>query len=338
MPSHRLPAGWLTDKIIEVFRFLAISVAVIIAIPTFLILWYYFGDGIFPYYVRPTGEVAFVLYSPFARVREFHDGLAAVTAPTFPKGKVKSGFVNLEGKFVVPLEYDWVSDFNNGQSIVERGSTKFCIDSSGAIIYEVPQDFNIENFLSSPNLRNVRRKSDRLVGAVDDTGKKVVIPFMFAKLWQLSDKCIVFQDPHTLKWGCMDKQGKIICAPKFDEVDGSSWGLAAVALKENNRVRWGLIDDSGAYIFRPKFLSLKVISPDLCAATTLNDQPRISIVTRQGSVLRVLDRRIRSISEFHAGLAKVREGGGDYGYVDTNFEMKIQPQFWSSGDFEDSAC
>ena len=49
------------------------------------------------------------------------------------------------------------------------------------------------------------------------------------------------------KWGFIDKTGKIIINPQFDEVDFFSEGLCAVKIGN----KWGYIDKKGKYAWNP---------------------------------------------------------------------------------------
>ncbi|ECL3693363.1 WG repeat-containing protein, partial [Campylobacter coli] len=51
------------------------------------------------------------------------------------------------------------------------------------------------------------------------------------------------------KWGFIDKSGKFIVKPKFDEAWDFSEGLAAVGLNG----KWGFIDKNGEFAIEPIF-------------------------------------------------------------------------------------
>lgn len=338
MTNNRLQAGWLTDATKSMLRFVGILIASLIALAACFLLFYFYCYGIFPYYIRPTGELALVVFNPSASVRSFNDGLAAITAESGAARRLKSGFIKSDGTIVIPLEYDSVGDFKNGQARVVKDNKELWINSRGKIVYALPPEFRVVEFWSQPGFRILQRCSDNLVGAVDETGKKILIPFNFSMLRRISENSILFRDPHSLKWGCMNHEGRILVNAKFQHVSLSSWALAGASTKESGVEKWGLIDDSGAFIIiEPKFLSLKVISPDLYAVKTFASPDCISIVNRSGRVVKRLYPEIVSMSEFHAGLAMVCDSNGKYGYIDSDWQLRIPPQFWRAEDFDDSA-
>ena len=55
------------------------------------------------------------------------------------------------------------------------------------------------------------------------------------------------------KWGYIDKSGKIVIEPQFDDASSFSEGLAAVCLGDYCPLRgkWGYIDKSGEYVWEP---------------------------------------------------------------------------------------
>jgi hypothetical protein len=57
----------------------------------------------------------------------------------------------------------------------------------------------------------------------------------------------LFQIVQHSKYGFIDKTGKIVVNPQFDEVSGFSEGLSGVKLSG----KWGFIDKTGKYVWNP---------------------------------------------------------------------------------------
>ena len=53
------------------------------------------------------------------------------------------------------------------------------------------------------------------------------------------------------KWGYIDKTGKYVVNPQFDEVWSFSEGLAGVIIGDWKTSKWGYIDKTGKYIWEP---------------------------------------------------------------------------------------
>ncbi len=53
------------------------------------------------------------------------------------------------------------------------------------------------------------------------------------------------------KWGYIDKTGKIIIDPQYDDAWPFSEGLAAVMIVDEETGKWGYIDKTGKYVWEP---------------------------------------------------------------------------------------
>ncbi len=113
----------------------------------------------------------------------FHDGLLAVSA------KSGKGFINTEGKVVIPLEYDKVTKFSGGLAVASKDDVWSILKSNG-------EATTITNVL----VLNAKDPSEGL------------IPF------QGSNK----------KWGFLDGEGKVAIDPQYSKISGFKNGLAAV--------------------------------------------------------------------------------------------------------------
>jgi hypothetical protein len=74
-----------------------------------------------------------------SEVYPFHEGLALI------RGKLWFGYINKEGKVVIPIEYDLGSHFHEGFASVKKGCYWAFINSNGQLItpfrYEAVGDF-----------------------------------------------------------------------------------------------------------------------------------------------------------------------------------------------------
>lgn len=180
-------------------------------------------------------------------------------------------------------------------------------------------------------------------GYIDRTGKLVVRP-QYAQAWPLSDglACVVdfrgcyrYLNPsgrevlHTdfywstresrfsegrarmrvkRKWGYINKRGRLVIEPKYEDAADFSEGLAAVKLgdKSGDEGKWGYIDRSGKVIVPPTYSRAAPFSDGLAAVTVL---------VRGGGGL--------------------KEGGWTTGYIDRSGKTVIAPQFAAAGRFSE---
>lgn len=75
----------------------------------------------------------------YDNVGDFHNGLAKVTKND------KAGFINIQGKVVVPLIYDYAGDFHDGLASVRKNGKEGFINTQGKVVipfvYDVADAF-----------------------------------------------------------------------------------------------------------------------------------------------------------------------------------------------------
>ena len=140
----------------------------------------------------------------FSSFREPRHGLVAV-ARKDAAGNKKWGFMNMTGRMVVPCCYDDVLDFNNRRYWSEYG-------------FDRQPDEDKRPW-------TVVRKGDR-IGMIDNTGK-IMVPIIFG-LYQGVERMIFHmtprgelaaaREPSTKKHGLIDRQGKWVIQPKYEEL------------------------------------------------------------------------------------------------------------------------
>jgi hypothetical protein len=136
-------------------------------------------------------------------------------------GKEKKGFIDKNGKLIIPMQYDEATIISEGLAFVKetRGSTTvIAIDTKGKEVFRL-QDTS-----------NARRFSEGLAA---------------------------FKDNKTSLWGFVDKTGKVVIEPQFEDVGDFSCGLAVVGLKRyfGTIENYGFIDVKGKMVIDPEFIT-----------------------------------------------------------------------------------
>ena len=119
------------------------------------------------------------------------------------------------------------------------------------------------------------------------------------------------------KWGYVDKSGKIVIAPQFEDVDDFSGGLAPVKVRSEETtwcppepsgsragytMRWGYIDKSGKVVIAPQFESADGFSEGLAA---IHQCGKAFFIDQTGKT--VIEDNFNYASAFSGGLARVEE-------------------------------
>lgn len=86
----------------------------------------------------------------------------------------------------------------------------------------------------------------------------------------------------SLRYGFINKEGKVIVKPKFKDVENFSEGLAAVKNEEN---KWGYINKEGVYEIEPKFDIAYSFNDGLAPVILDLDNPEYSYIDKKGNVV-----------------------------------------------------
>ena len=172
-------------------------------------------------------------------VRGFHNGLAMV------KMNGKYGFMNLEGKLVVPCTYDYAFDFVDGVAIVEKNGKCGVIDTTGKLVSNC--QWSRYPFEISEGLIQVNNGSSN--GFIDANGKQV-IPCAWGSCSSFSEGLAYVTNKSTLKGVYIDKNGKTVLTGNWSGGSKFSEGLAAV---KNDKGKWGFIDKKGNLVIPYKW-------------------------------------------------------------------------------------
>ncbi|MFN6474224.1 MAG: WG repeat-containing protein [Nostoc sp. SerVER01] len=205
----------------------------------------------------------------------FSEGLAAI------KLNGKWGFINENGKLVIPYQFDEVQKFFGGVATVRVGNLWGVINLEGKWIIQPANKYPIQFFqgIATTDL-SVRDKSgweiigDPIIYYWDKSGQLVgnfynqpVLAKEFQeelaiiqiplRAWQekrdvypaVATSEYSFVSSAWLKCGFQDKQGKVVIKPQFDGCQSFSQGLASVRVDK----KWGYIDKTGKFVVIPQF-------------------------------------------------------------------------------------
>lgn len=136
----------------------------------------------------------------------------------------------------------------------------------------------------------------------------------------------------------IDKEGKIVINPQFSEASVFRNGLALVK-PSGTDAKWGFIDEKGAYVINPQYKYATVFNEGLAwvvtengAPTAINDKGEIKITLQNAEEVRVFSNGLAAYSVVD------KDGKTKWGFVDTNGDVKINPQFTNVGNFSFDLC
>jgi hypothetical protein len=155
------------------------------------------------------------------------------------------GFIDRQGKQVVPLQYDGVTDFSECLATVWVNGWAGVINTKGRMIVQ-PKFSSIHSF--SEGLAVVQDGESRSAvtqyGYIDSKGKVVIKP-QFSNADDFHEDLAVVQVTGGRKKGYIDKAGKFAIKPEFDEAERFRGGLARVRRGSKS----GYINHAGAFVW-----------------------------------------------------------------------------------------
>lgn len=171
----------------------------------------------------------------------FSEGLAPVNTKEF-----KLGFINTKGEQIIDFKYDDALPFSEGKCAVHLEGYFAFIDSNDRMLvpptYDFAHQFH-ENYAFVGRSEN-RRYNDQKWGLIDTTGK-LIVTFKYPYVKDFSEGLAAVQTENK-KWGFINYQDSLVIPDIFDKVYSFKNGLAWASIKDENK--YGFINKNGEWI------------------------------------------------------------------------------------------
>ncbi len=125
------------------------------------------------------------------------------------------------------------------------------------------------------------------------------------------------------KWGYVDRSGRMIIKPQFQEVSYFAENLASIKLDD----KWGYIDRTGKIVIAPKFQEAKEFSEGFAS---VKFDGKWGYIDNKGDF--TVQPQYETAESFREGLASIKTGDL-WGYIDPVGSVKIAPQFTHTWGF-----
>ena len=258
-------------------------------------------------------EGKIVINPQFSSATVFRDGMALVKSTG---DKALWGFIDEEGKYVIQPTYKYATVFSEGLAwVVSENGAPTAIGSKGEVKITLQDAETVRIFQEGLAAFSVTEDSKVKWGFVDKDGKVAISPQFAATGNFASGKCAVLNEDG--KWGYIDSEGKIVISFQFDAAEKFVNGQAAVEFDG----KAGAIDEAGKYVINPQFDGIAE-DGDLYL---IEQGEKYGWASRDGKIL--INPQFGAAFTFSGNDIAPVQVGETWGYVDKEGKIKINPQF-----------
>lgn len=191
-------------------------------------------------------------------------------------GNFRYGYLNKQGKEVIPLQYETASDFHDGLAVVKMNSYFLLIDRDGHTIHSYNYSF-VGNY---------------------------------------GDKLLAFRKDEQTPFGYVNTWGDVIIQPQFSGAQAFENGRAVINASQDYGNKYGLIDRHGTFIIEPLYNDVIILGEHRIAVGKAIDKEKpylgskYAVTNWKGDFL--TDFIYEHISHFDQGIASVKKGNKAY--------------------------
>ncbi len=242
------------------------------------------------------------------------------------------GYINTQGQFVIPPNFDSASDFHDGIAIVTMDGKYLAIDKNGSILYY--SDNPIRDFHHGAAVISRYSGEETLYGYIDTKGKEMIKPmFQYASDFNKDNTAYVYSGQG--KYDQIDLTGKTL---KTFELDSK---YTPESIEDGYLIYYdssdcGVINLQGDEIFPASFREINYLGNQIFALKknvvdyygTLSEMPS-ALFNSKGEQL--TDFNLYDITDFYNGYASVTDDTSTY-FIDMNGnEVTDLPKFEGRG-------
>ncbi len=228
----------------------------------------------------------------------------------------KFGFIDDQGKFVIQANYQQATVFSEdiAFAVIENGAPT-AINKKGEIIFTMQNALNVKIFKDGLAAFSISDSTGIKWGFVDKTGKVVINPQFIATDNFSEGKCAVANSEG--KWGYIDEEGKIEINYQFNTANKFVNGTAVVS----NDSKYGTIDKQGKYKINPQF-SYMLNDGDIFL---ISQDGKFGWCDAEGKI--IINPQFSYAFPFLGSELAAVKSGESYGYIDKEGKIEINPQF-----------
>jgi hypothetical protein len=251
----------------------------------------------------------------------------------------KCGYIDKTGRLIIPFKFDGADEFSEGLAAVRIDGKSGYIDETGNFVISPPSlsGFPFSDGMALVVIREFEKDHLHMhkLGYINRSGKLV---FQRKEAWDSKSLHIIYKElffseglvsvEQNGKMGYVDKAGRQVISPRYNNAQPFSESLAAVMIKG----QYGYIDRSGKMVIPPQFTDAESFSEGLALISF--DSTQWSYIDKSGKIV-INGEKFVIARGFSEGLAAAMGKNEKYGFIDKTGKFVIPPQFYRVGDFSE---
>lgn len=219
-------------------------------------------------------EGKYIVTPRYGSISQFSEGLSAVT------DKEGFRVIDKSGKVITTKAYSFIGDFNNGRAlfgtVAPNGKYLYgYLDSEGKEV--IPAKFeSAGNFKSGKAVVRLSESQYALIGI----NGNVLNVYHYSNVGDLGDGLLAYQKSPGEKFGYINEDGTVAIPPKFSWASVFSDGRAVVNMSDIYTNLMGLINKTGEFIIKPQYNDIRILGENRVAVGKAIDKDRPYIGSR----------------------------------------------------------
>ena len=235
----------------------------------------------------------------------------------------KWGYVDRDGKWLKPVEYETALDFQGSLARVRIKGKWGAINSKFEVVVEPRYDFIERLFEVSGRTLFAVGQDHAAYGFIGEKGEISIKP-AFDEVGEFHNGLVrIRKDKY---WGYANRAGEIVIQPQYVLAGDFYEGRARV----RNARAWGFIDSLGNNITPQKYLRAGDFREGMA---WVQGEKFFGFVDLNGKI--AIAPAYSAVGDFSEGLAPARRRGA-YGLIDKEGHWVLQPSYYRIGRFHDS--
>lgn len=279
-------------------------------------------------FLNANGDECISLRDYIVDAKLFIDGLCTVKKKD-SFGQIKSGAINKKGELVIPAKYDLCINSGEGVVFATKGTWRGFVAPNEEQIDLSSFELKETSFFCGLFVVGKEGKYGILKWGCIDRYGKIRIPIVYDSIESISEGFATVS--RNGKFGIVNYFGMEMAPPCYNAIRIFKNGMCAVRLKG----LWGFVNESGSPIVPLEYQEVKDFSERIAAVKKNN---KWGFVNQKGKL--ITEYIFDDVKSFSEGLCAVKRNGWNdkWGFINSVGELVIPCKYAETGSFENGQC